>query len=68
MGRQAYLSCLTALHRIGSVFKSAAVETPTGQKILLIKMIEQGATVLAYRAIERAVEMVGRENVYFMGF
>ena len=38
------------------------------RKILLIKMIEQGATVLAYRAIERAVEMVGRENVYFWVF
>ena len=31
-------------------------------------MIEQGATVLAYRAIARAVEMVGRENVYFWVF
>jgi ADP-heptose:LPS heptosyltransferase len=31
-------------------------------------MIEQGATVLAYRAIERAVETVGRENVYFWVF
>ena len=38
------------------------------RKILLIKMIEQGATVLAYRAIERSVEMVGRENVYFWVF
>ena len=38
------------------------------KKILLIKMIEQGATVLAYRAIERATEMVGRENVYFWVF
>src|ERR1700749_3374908 len=31
-------------------------------------MIEQGATVLAYRAIARAVELVGRENVYFWVF
>jgi ADP-heptose:LPS heptosyltransferase len=38
------------------------------KKILLIKMIEQGATVLAYRAIARAVEVVGRENVYFWVF
>jgi ADP-heptose:LPS heptosyltransferase len=38
------------------------------KKILLVKMIEQGATVLAYRAIARAVEMVGRENVYFWVF
>ena len=38
------------------------------RKILFIKLIEQGATVLAYSAIERAVEMVGRENVYFCVF
>jgi ADP-heptose:LPS heptosyltransferase len=38
------------------------------RKILLIKLIEQGSTVLAYPAICRAVEMVGRENVYFWVF
>ena len=38
------------------------------QKILLLKLIEQGATVLAYDAIRRAVEMVGRQNVYFLVF
>jgi len=38
------------------------------QKILFIKMIEQGATVLANAAIKRAVELVGRENVYFWVF
>ena len=38
------------------------------EKILLVKMIEQGATVLAYRAIVRAIEKVGRENVYFWVF
>ncbi len=27
-----------------------------------------GSTVLAYTAIRRAVEMVGRENVYFVVF
>ena len=43
-------------------------ELPPVRKILLIKMIEQGATVLAYRAIVHAVEMVGRENVYFWVF
>lgn len=35
------------------------------RKILIIKLIEQGATVLAYDAIRRAHELVGRENVYF---
>ncbi len=63
---------LTIARRIGRAGKAflgtdrAPAEPP--RKILLIKMIEQGATVLAYRAIERAVEMVGRENVYFWVF
>ena len=33
-----------------------------------MKFAEQGSTVLAYPAILRAVEMVGRENVYFVVF
>jgi ADP-heptose:LPS heptosyltransferase len=37
-------------------------------KILFIKFAEQGSTVLAYPAICRATEMVGRENVYFVVF
>ncbi len=43
---------------------------PTGKpnRILFVKLAEQGSTVLAYPAIERAVEMVGRENVYFLVF
>ena len=43
-----------------------ANEKPT--KILLIKMTEQGATVLAWRAMERAIHMVAGENVYFWVF
>jgi ADP-heptose:LPS heptosyltransferase len=37
-------------------------------KILFIKFAEQGSTVLAYPAIRRATELVGRENVYFVVF
>src|SRR6202035_219978 len=37
-------------------------------RILFVKFAEQGSTVLAYHAISRAVEMVGRENVYFLVF
>jgi ADP-heptose:LPS heptosyltransferase len=40
----------------------------TPKKILFVKFAEQGSTVLAYHAICRAVEMVGRENVYFLVF
>ncbi len=47
-------------------------ERPAGsgevRRILFIKPAEQGATVLAYPAITRAVEMVGRRNVYFLVF
>jgi ADP-heptose:LPS heptosyltransferase len=38
------------------------------RNILFVKLAEQGSTVLAYPAIRRAVEMVGRENVYFIVF
>src|SRR6516225_9407205 len=37
-------------------------------KILFVKFAEQGSTVLAYHAISRAIEMVGRENIYFLVF
>src|SRR6478736_4793500 len=38
------------------------------ERILFVKFAEQGSTVLAYSAILRAIEMVGRENVYFVVF
>jgi ADP-heptose:LPS heptosyltransferase len=38
------------------------------RRILFVKFAEQGSTVLAYPAIRRATEMVGRDNVYFMVF
>src|SRR4026209_2044800 len=38
------------------------------ERILFVKFAEQGSTVLAYPAILRAIEMVGRENVYFVVF
>src|ERR1700741_1450637 len=37
-------------------------------KILFLKFIEQGATVLAQDAIARATRAVGRENVFFCVF
>ncbi|MBX3167494.1 MAG: glycosyltransferase family 9 protein [Candidatus Eremiobacteraeota bacterium] len=40
----------------------------TPRKILFLKMTEQGATVLAWPAIRRAIDMVGAENVYFWVF
>ena len=63
---------LTAARRVGELFarlfgRGGATERPV-RRILFIKMIEQGATVLAYRAIATAVEKVGVENVYFWVF
>lgn len=52
-------------------FTSSTAAPPAEEgpkKILFIKMTEQGATVLAWRAISHAVELVGRENVYFWVF
>src|SRR2546430_11911540 len=57
---------LTLLRRI---FESAGRPGPRQfQRILFVKFAEQGSTVLAYPAICRAIEMVGRENVYFVVF
>ena len=57
---------LTLLRRI---FESAGPPGPRRiQRILFVKFAEQGSTVLAYPAICRAIEMVGRENVYFVVF
>ena len=38
------------------------------RKVLFLKLIEQGATVLAAPALQRAVDRYGRENVYFCVF
>jgi ADP-heptose:LPS heptosyltransferase len=57
---------LTFLRRI---FESAGRPGPRQfQRILFVKFAEQGSTVLAYSAIRRAIDMVGRENVYFVVF
>lgn len=41
---------------------------PRPRALLFVKLAEQGSTVLAGRAIRRAIDWVGRENVYFMVF
>src|SRR6267378_3043318 len=57
---------LTIFRRI---FEAAGPPGPRRvQRILFIKFAEQGSTVLAYPAIRRATDMVGRENVYFVVF
>src|SRR5437899_3279728 len=52
-----------------TIFESARRRGPRQvQRILFVKFAEQGSTVLAYPAIRRAIDMVGRENVYFVVF
>jgi ADP-heptose:LPS heptosyltransferase len=46
----------------------AAPSKQTPRKILFLKFIEQGATVLAQDAIARATRAVGRDNIYFCVF
>ncbi|MFO0728561.1 MAG: glycosyltransferase family 9 protein [Myxococcota bacterium] len=40
----------------------------TPKRLMFLKLIEQGATVIAAPAIRSAVQRVGRENVYFCVF
>lgn len=54
------------MHKILGLFSKPEPRTAKIERILFVKLVEQGATVLADAAIRRAVEMVGRENVYFL--
>jgi ADP-heptose:LPS heptosyltransferase len=58
---------LTLVRRlIGDRFVPERVELP--RNLLFVKLAEQGSTVLAYPAISRALQLVGRENVLFLVF
>jgi ADP-heptose:LPS heptosyltransferase len=58
---------LTLLRQlIGDRFVPERVELP--RNVLFVKLAEQGSTVLAYPAISRAIQLVGRENVFFLVF
>jgi ADP-heptose:LPS heptosyltransferase len=56
---------LSALCRV-SAFAKGHARPP--RRILFLKFIEQGATVLAQDAIGRAAARVGRENIFFCVF
>ena len=58
---------LTLVRRLtGGRFVPERAEVP--RKVLFVKLAEQGSTVLAYPAISRAIQLVGRENVFFLVF
>jgi ADP-heptose:LPS heptosyltransferase len=54
------------LHR--RMFEGAPSVREAPRRVLFLKLIEQGATVLAAPAIQSAVSRVGRDNVYFLVF
>ena len=59
---------LTLLRRLMSLTASAGQAAARPRRILFLKFIEQGATVLAQDAIRRATARVGRDNVFFCVF
>ncbi|MCX7634588.1 MAG: hypothetical protein N2Z74_02445, partial [Syntrophales bacterium] len=59
---------LTVIRRLRDTRGPASRHNRPPEKILFIKLIEQGATVLAAGAIQRACRMVGKDNVYFCVF
>ena len=57
---------LTLHRRVADRLRPPPAGAP--ERVVFIKLIEQGATVLAAAAVRRAVERVGRERVYFCVF
>lgn len=57
---------LTIARRVGDAVRRP--ERRPVRRLVFIKLVEQGSTVLAAGAIRRAIEMVGRENVFFLCF
>ena len=59
---------LTLLRLLKGIAASEGKPPVAPRKILFVKFIEQGATVLAQDAIARATRAVGRDNIYFCVF
>ena len=58
---------LTIFRRLGDCFRSRK-PAPSPKRIAAVKLAEQGATVVAYPALARAAEKIGRENLFFVVF
>jgi ADP-heptose:LPS heptosyltransferase len=59
---------LTVIRKFSGLFPSRKSSISKANRILFVKLAEQGATVLADAAIRFAVKMAGREKVYFLVF
>ncbi len=57
---------LTLWRKLTLIFGTPKPRPP--KRVLFIKFIEQGATVIAYSAMKRAIDEVGKENVFFCVF
>lgn len=57
---------LTVFRKTADIFRSKPSGPP--KRILVVKLVEQGATVIAEPALRRATDMVGRENVFMVVF
>jgi ADP-heptose:LPS heptosyltransferase len=58
---------LTLVRRIADALRPPDLRAPP-TRIAFVKLVEQGATVVASHAIARAVDLVGREHVFFCVF
>ena len=57
---------LTMVRKLVDLFPTAPAGPP--RRIVFVKLVEQGATVIAEPALRRAVEMVDRDNVFVAVF
>jgi len=57
---------LTIFRKSADVLRRKPAGPP--RRILVVKLVEQGATVIAEPALRRATEMVGRDNVFMAVF
>lgn len=67
--RWAGVPLCAALTLVRAVFEGrprAGIVRP--RSLLIVKLAEQGSTVLACQALKRAAEIVGRQNVHFIAF
>ncbi|MFH1996828.1 MAG: hypothetical protein ABIJ27_07555, partial [Candidatus Omnitrophota bacterium] len=59
---------LTVVRRSIDAFRGGSAYREKASRIVFIKLVEQGSTVLAYSALKKAESLVGKENLFFLVF
>lgn len=59
---------LTLYRKISGIFEKEDTGYQKLSKVLFIKLVEQGSTVLAWPALKKGQDLVGKSNIYFMVF